>query len=83
MNQLNKLIGLKVIAYYEDIEFKGIIIDYNIIDEYFYEKGETIYITVNLNTIENENYDELKNKYGDDFYDAFNDIPLENIFYTN
>jgi hypothetical protein len=84
MNQLNKLIGLKVEAYYKGIPFKGIVIDYAIVDEYFYEKNEEIYLTINLSPIEEEDYSELMEEYGsDDINELFNDIPLDCIRFIN
>jgi len=57
MNPLNELIGQKVNARIEidegDVQYiVGKVLSVNIIDFYFYEKGEPIYITVSINPLE-------------------------------
>jgi hypothetical protein len=70
MNALDKLIAdkTKIRVDYDDEEMRnltGIIIDYNIEDWYFYEKHESIYITVNIDPlddyIEGEEWDTFSN----------------------
>lgn len=70
MNALDKLIAdkTKIRVDYDDEEMRnltGIIIDYNIEDWYFYEKHETIQVTVNIDPlddyIEGEEWDTFSN----------------------
>jgi len=77
MNVLNKLISektlIQVVSNDEDVRvLTGIIIDYNIEDFYFYEKSESIYITVNIDPL--DDYIE-----GEDC-DIFSNIPLDFIY---
>ena len=80
MNYLGELIGTKVIVstYGDDgdvIEFGATVIDVEINDWYFHDKGEPIYITVNVAPI-----GELPS--GVDEYDLHG-IPLKNIIKYN
>jgi hypothetical protein len=77
MNALDKLIADKtrIKVEYNDEEMRdltGVIIDYNIEDWYFYEKRESIYITVNIDPL--DDYIE-----GEDC-DIFSNIPLDFIY---
>ena len=77
MNALEKLIGQQVVAYFEKDDEEGYdyvegkVLSINIEDYYFYEKNETIAITVSLQPIINlpEGVDTEDLDY----------IPLENI----
>lgn len=77
MNALEKLIGQQVVAYFEKDDEKGYeyvegkVVNVDIEDYYFYEKNETIAITVSIQPLM-----DLPN--GIDPEDL-NSIPLENI----
>lgn len=76
MDELRKLINQRVIAEINhnenDIEIiEGIVTAVNVDDFYFYEKGETIYITVSINPTSD---------LGNDFdYESLTEIPLNRI----
>lgn len=77
MNALDKLIADKtrIIVDYNDEEMRnltGIIISYNIEDWYFYEKHETIYVTVNI--------DPLDDYIEGEEWDTFSNIALDFIY---
>ena len=72
MNNIKELIGKNVTALIEgEVEVSGKVIDVIIDSFYFEEKGEPIYITVNIASTEPlpEGVD----------YDDLNDIPLDYI----
>ena len=75
MSALNKLINQKVIATLndgeEDYTVEGTVLDVEVNDYYFYEKGEPIYITVSIMPTSDlpEDFDP----------DEYANIPLENI----
>jgi hypothetical protein len=76
MNALDKLIADKtrIKVEYNDEEMRdltGVIIDYNIEDWYFYDKGEPIYVTVNI--------DPLNDFIDGEDHETFNDIPLSRV----
>ena len=76
MNALDKLIlnKTKVYVCFNDKyqrDLTGIVIGYKIEDYYFHEKNENIYISVNIDPL-----DDIKE--GEES-DIFNDIPLECI----
>lgn len=77
MNALEKLIGQQVVAYFEKDDEEGYeyvegkVVNVDIEDYYFYEKNETIAITVSIQPLM-----DLPN--GIDPEDS-NSIPLENI----
>ncbi|NJY61412.1 hypothetical protein HC174_01395 [Salinimicrobium sp. CDJ15-81-2] len=77
MNALEKLIGQQVVAYFEKDDEEGYeyvegkVVNVDIEDYYFYEKNETIAITVSIQPLM-----DLPN--GIDPEDL-NSIPLENI----
>jgi hypothetical protein len=80
MNVLNKLIAdkTKIKVEYNDEEMRdltGIIIDYHVEDYYFHEKGESIYITVNI--------DPLDDYIEGEEWDTFTHIPLGKIKLAN
>ena len=77
MNVLNKLIAdktlIKVVSNDEEMRvLTGVIIDYHVEDYYFYEKGESIYITVNI--------DPLDDYIEDEDCEIFSHIPLDFIY---
>ena len=77
MNALDKLIAdkTKIRVDYDNEEMRnltGIIISYNIEDWYFYEKHETIYVTVNI--------DPLDDYIEGEEWDTFSDISLDFIY---
>lgn len=75
MNALDKLMGQLVIAEIEIdekiTEIEGSVINVDINDFYFYEKNESIYITVNINPTK---------KLPEDFdHEYLSEIPISNI----
>ena len=71
MENLKELIGEEVFAEIEDLSLKCEVIDVTIEDYYFQEKGEAIFISVNVKPI-----DDLPE--GVDIEEMTN-IPLDNI----
>ncbi|WP_297334128.1 hypothetical protein [Flavobacterium sp.] len=77
MANLNFLYNQEVMAYIdidenEPLKIEGRIIDVNVNDFYFYEKGEPVYITVNI--------EPLGDVPEDIDYEYFINIPLNNIY---
>jgi shikimate 5-dehydrogenase len=81
MEQLQKLIGQKVIVRTETDdegdydEFQAMVTEVNVDDYYFYEKNETISVTVNVTPI-GELPESIK---PDEDEDCFSNIPLDRI----
>ncbi len=75
MNALNNLINKRVIATIEGddktYDIIGTVLNVDVNDYYFYEKGESIFITVTINP-ENELPEEID-------IEELQNIPLENI----